>query len=140
MCEFDSNISRKELEIYEDALILLYVDRLGEEKILNSRTNSGKWCSKEYINNQKLKHKGKKNTIEQNLKISKNHSRLGLFGKDNFMSLKVNQYSSDNIFIKTWDSLMDIERLLGIRSGNISAVCKGKRKSAGGFKWEYADK
>lgn len=42
--------------------------------------------------------------------------------------------------IKTWDSAADIERELGFRHANISACCKGKKKTYKGFIWKYAKK
>ena len=51
---------------------------------------------------------------------------------------KVNQYNKiTGEFIKTWDSAADVEEELGICHSNVSAACKGKIKSAGGFKWKY---
>ncbi len=41
-------------------------------------------------------------------------------------------------YIKTWKSANDIQKQLKIRRNNISSVCTGKRKSAGGYTWEYA--
>ena len=39
--------------------------------------------------------------------------------------------------IKTFDSLSDAARELGINSSNITSVCKGLRKNAGGYAWKY---
>ena len=39
--------------------------------------------------------------------------------------------------IKVWDSLSEVERQLNISASGISNVCKGKRKTAGGYKWRY---
>lgn len=39
---------------------------------------------------------------------------------------------------KVYDVINDAMKELGIDSRGISAVCKHKRKSAGGYKWEYA--
>lgn len=50
---------------------------------------------------------------------------------------KVNQYDKNNNFIKTWNSIADVKRLLNIDSSLIIRCCKGIKKSAGGFKWEY---
>lgn len=50
---------------------------------------------------------------------------------------KVNQYDKNNNFIKTWNSIADVKRLLNIDSSSIIRCCKGIKKSAGGFKWEY---
>ena len=41
--------------------------------------------------------------------------------------------------IKTWDSAADVERVLGINHSNVTACCRGKVKTAGGFKWRYYD-
>lgn len=52
-------------------------------------------------------------------------------------TLKVNQYDLSNNFIRTWDSIKSIQIFYNNR--NISACCKGKRKTAGGYIWRYAD-
>jgi len=49
----------------------------------------------------------------------------------------VKQYTLDKKLIRKWDCIRDIERNLNIANQNISKVCKGKRKTAGGFIWEY---
>lgn len=41
--------------------------------------------------------------------------------------------------IKVWDSLSEVERQLNISASNISNVCKGKRKTAGGFIWRMKE-
>ena len=33
----------------------------------------------------------------------------------------------------------EVERQLGISTSKISGVCKGKRKTTGGYKWKYYD-
>lgn len=55
---------------------------------------------------------------------------------------KIDQYSKEGKFIKTWNSCMEIERTLGIGNSHISRVCRGvkDRKTAGGFIWKYHDK
>lgn len=52
----------------------------------------------------------------------------------------VNQYDLKGAYIKTWQSASEIEKHLGIKSSNITMVCKGykNRKSAGGFIWMYS--
>lgn len=52
-------------------------------------------------------------------------------------SIKVNQYTKDKIFIKTWDSMREVERNIWIKNWDICSCCKWKRKSAGWFIWEY---
>lgn len=61
-----------------------------------------------------------------------------LYGEENPTSVSVLQYSADgDTFIKRWGSIIDVERELKIPHSNISKVCRGKRKSAGGYFWEY---
>lgn len=62
---------------------------------------------------------------------------LWKFWKDHHCSVKINQYTKYGIFIREWDSAMDIERELWIHHPNISKVCLWKRNSAGGFIWKY---
>ena len=54
-------------------------------------------------------------------------------------SCKINQLNLDGELVKTWKSSMHIERQLGFDHGYIIKSCKGKRKQAYGFRWEYAD-
>lgn len=47
------------------------------------------------------------------------------------------QLTLDGKYIRTWDSMSDVKRELGISTGNISTCCKGKRKDCHGYKWMY---
>jgi group I intron endonuclease len=49
--------------------------------------------------------------------------------------IKVHQFDLNGNFIHTWDSITDAEKQLKIF--NITAVCKGKQETAGGYKWTY---
>lgn len=52
---------------------------------------------------------------------------------------KINQLSLGSKLVKTWDSLTQINKELGYSNSHIIQCCKGERKTAYGFKWEYAD-
>jgi hypothetical protein len=54
--------------------------------------------------------------------------------------IKVNQYSLDGVFIKTWDNIVSAKKAVGDQSSNIVAVCKGKQKTCKGFIWKYCVK
>lgn len=47
------------------------------------------------------------------------------------------QISKSGEVIKEWESCAEVNRQLGIQFKNISAVCRGKRNIAGGFKWKF---
>ena len=53
------------------------------------------------------------------------------------LSKKVLQFTLDGEFIREWPSTMECGRN-GFNQRNISSCCNGKRKSAHGFRWEYA--
>lgn len=52
-------------------------------------------------------------------------------------SKRVMQFDINGIFIKTHKSMLDAEKSTGINNSKICACCKGKRKTAGGYKWIY---
>lgn len=62
-----------------------------------------------------------------NKKIEKNHTT----------AKKVNQYNLNGDFIKTWNSITEAAKELKICGSKITCVCKGSRKTTGGFKWAY---
>jgi hypothetical protein len=64
-----------------------------------------------------------KNTAERNKRI---------------LSIRVHQYNLHGILLQTWFGVREIERQLKINQSNIIKCCKGKAKSAGGFRWTYA--
>lgn len=50
---------------------------------------------------------------------------------------KVDQYDLEGNFIKTWNSIAKVEREMDLKGTHISRVCRGKRKSTGGYVWKY---
>lgn len=66
----------------------------------------------------------------------KNHM-YGKTGKNNHSSKAIIQYDTDGYMLRKWDSMMDVERELGIYSTQISAVCKSKKTTAGNYVWKY---
>jgi len=51
--------------------------------------------------------------------------------------VSVIQMSLDGTFIDEHHSLSEAERVTGVSNGHICNVCKGKRKTAGGYTWRY---
>lgn len=66
-------------------------------------------------------------------------SNLWKFWKDNHKSKQILQYTKDWEFVKIWDSMMDIERVLQISHKNIWLCCKNKIKSCWWFIWKYKE-
>jgi hypothetical protein len=65
-----------------------------------------------------------------------NHPNKWKIWKLNHNSKKVNQYDLLGNFIKTWNSLRDIQRELWYNIGNISSCCRWKLKTAWWFIWK----
>ena len=65
-------------------------------------------------------------------------SCFGKFSKKHPASKTVYQYDKSGNFIKKWDCISDIQRELGFVVTNITAVCKGRTFTAGGFRWSYS--
>jgi len=79
---------------------------------------------------------GKHLTEEHKRKISEAKK-----GKANYhtktLYKKVDQYDLDGNYIKTWESISSIEKELNIKGTHISRVCRGKRKTTGGYVFKY---
>jgi hypothetical protein len=50
---------------------------------------------------------------------------------------RVKQYTKDGVYIQTFDSILKASEKTGANDRHISCVCKGKRKTTGGFVWKY---
>lgn len=53
--------------------------------------------------------------------------------------LIINQYDLHNNFIKQWNSIGKASKMLGINCSSISKCCYNERKTAGGYKWSFAN-
>src|SRR5699024_473267 len=58
--------------------------------------------------------------------------------KNNAQSIRVNQYSAEGKFIKSYPSMAEARRKTGIDHANIGRACRIDG-TAGGYKWKYAD-
>ena len=94
-----------------------------DENPKNNNVDNLEWCSVLYNNtyNGRAKKIGEKLT---------NHPKMSkpIIGIDKRTGL-----------ILEFPSIMEASRQLGINSGHICECCNGKRKSAGGYVWQYAD-
>ena len=87
-----------------------------DEDPLNNRADNLEWCTQSY--NCKYGHRND-TMISQRKKA-------------------VNQFTMDGNLIATFQILNIAARETGINAAHICDVCKGKRKSAGGYVWKYA--
>lgn len=108
-----------------------YIDHINTSPWDNAVWNLEWVTSKENQNNPlTLKH------FSEAKKGEKNYW-YGKYGKDHHRSKPIMQFNLNGNFIKEWECIYEIERELGIKHNNIIKVCKGERKTAGGYVWKY---
>lgn len=108
-----------------------------------NKYNLGKHHSEETKKKIAESHKGEKNynygkhlTEEHKQHISESNK-----GKKNtWQSKAVIQLTKNDEIVNIFESALEAERQTGIFNTCIIAVCKGKRKSAGGYHWKYYNK
>lgn len=94
----------------------------------NNRVDNLEWCN----NSQNIKHAYIMGLEKPNV--------LGKFGGNSPYHKEVLQIDkNDNSIIQKWESIADASRKLNINTSNISLCCKKLNRTAGGYKWRYAN-
>lgn len=88
------------------------VNHLDEDK-QNNKVDNLEWC-----------------TYKQNCNYGK-----GALGRNQ----RIIQYDLQGNAIKIWDSMKQVCEELGLKYQGISACCRGKHKTCGGYAWTYAN-
>ncbi len=114
----DTNRQRNVIEVDENGF-----------PVENSTLTNIRWATQKENCNNPLSRKHK----------SENSAKpwLGKFGDEHHRSIQVVQLTLDGQLIKKWSCAMEAKRELGIKQGNIRKCCRGKRKTAGGYRWMY---
>ena len=117
-----------------------------KRKISNSKLKNpnngrlGKTLSEETKEKLRVANLGKRLTDEQKeIFAQKRNKTLKENGTDIIRWVSVNQYDLAGNFIKTWPKMRDASYTLNIPQGNITKVCQGIRKYAGGYIWRYTN-
>lgn len=102
----------------------------------DNRVINLEWCTtKENLNygtcNQRQGESRRQNGIER--KVLAKRNKLELYGAEK----PVICIDDDGCIINSFRSISDAARSLKISSSHIISCCKGKRNSAGGYKWVY---
>lgn len=128
----------------EETRLKMSITHTGMKHSEETKKKFGKsdiYQSEEFKNKISLIHKGKIVSEETRKKLSvkgKNKELLKNFAV--LQRIPVIQMDLENNFIKEWESMTLVNKELKINKSQISACCKNKNNSAGGFKWEYKNK
>lgn len=95
-------------------------------------SNNSIWIYEKDFSNELLKQR-----IEDRQISLFNRKELSRVARYKSLAQKINQFSLEGVFIKSWDSIKSASVSLDIASNNICQCAKNKRKTAGGYKWEY---
>jgi hypothetical protein len=77
-------------------------------------------------------------TTKENCNFGTRNARIAKANVIN-NSKPVGQYTLDGKLIKVWQSVSEVQRLLGFAQSNISTVALGKGKTAYGYVWKYIE-
>ena len=113
-----------------------------ETKIKISNSARGRKFSEDHKRKIGLAQLGPKNhnygkNISNDIRLKMSIGQLNHPNSSQFKAKKVNQYDLQGNLIKTWNSMGEIKRSLGISHCMISDCCRGKQHTAGGFIWKY---
>ena len=106
-----------------------------DENKLNNSVENLEWCTRSYnvkYSIERHPERSKKGIPRRPYKYNggeKNRARTGI---------KINQYTLNGEFVREWKNSVTIKRETGMSDWSISECCRGKRKKAYGFRWQYA--
>ena len=115
-----------------------------KEEYIFSHTGEQHWTHKKGFSQKAIEamrqsNVGRKRTQEQiEFLREKGKNQKRLLGKDNKKSTPILCLSMDGAVLHKYYGALEAERETGVCFQNIFKVCNGERKSAGGYRWQYA--
>ena len=100
-----------------------------DENPMNNVVDNLEWCTKEY----NLQY-----TANRHPEWFRHGDEPGRQRKSKNKNHAINQYDAEGNFIRQWPNSRTIFQQTGMSDWSISECCRGKRKKAYGFKWQYA--
>jgi len=118
-----------------------FKDYLGSwDNMKQKRKVPVQFCAKEWFmvgHNFKSIKEAKDYKKNESLRLSKNSLNFALRGKDNPNAVKVKNLDLNKIYDSVADAVRDLN-LTNSSKFHIGMVCRGERKTTGGYRWAYA--
>lgn len=115
----------------------IFSDYISKKYLLSELEDKYNWHTGIRLNTYLRKYAEKTNRLKEFINAKENQKILKVIKTKQILSKKVMQLSLDGEVIKIFNSTMEAAKELSINQGNISNVCTGRNKTAGGFRWKY---
>ena len=103
-----------------------------DENPLNCVADNLEWCTIGYNTRYSIeRHKDRYKKYTEPPKVKK---------FKHYKTIYINQLTLDGEFIREWSSFVELKKKMNYHNTSIKECCEGKRKTAYGYKWEFADK
>lgn len=106
------------------------INHIDEDKQNNNISNL-EWCTQ----SQNLKAHYKNHSCKRSSAFFVRRKRVANPMRNTY---KIQQLTLDGELIKLWDFAVDVKHQLNYNATSIWECCEGKRKTAYGYKWQYA--
>lgn len=105
-----------------------------DENPLNNRAENLEWCTASY----NVRYSIERHPERSRKGIPRGSYNHGARKVGSRTPLRIVQLTLDGEFVKEWENSVTIKHETGMSDWSISECCRGKRKKAYGFKWQYA--
>ena len=106
-----------------------------DENKTNNTVENLEWCTLSYNTKYSMERHPERIIGLRKPRRKRNYYKT----KTRYSNIHINQLTIDGRFIKQWFNMAEIKHTLNYHNTSIKECCEGKRKTAYGYKWEFAE-